>query len=33
MFFHMWPVAESNCRHLVFQTEANRLTFHYFTLT
>ena len=30
--FTLWPEAESNCRPLVFQTEANHLTFHHFTL-
>ena len=29
---YWWPEAESNCRPLVFQTEANHLTFPYFTL-
>ena len=30
--FTLWPEAESNCRPLVFQIEANHLTFPYFTL-
>ena len=28
----MWPEAESNCRPLVFQTEANHLSFLHFNL-
>ena len=28
----LWPEAESNCRSLVFQTEANHLSFHHFNL-
>ena len=29
---YWWPEAESNCRPLVFQTEANHLSFHHFKL-
>jgi len=28
----LWPEAESNCRPLVFQTEANHLSFLHFNL-